>query len=39
MAILWFGIAQRRFRGPPIGDMIAKRQAEIAAEEKAVGEV
>jgi amino acid transporter len=38
MAILWFGIAQRKFPGPPIGDMIAKRQAEIAAEEKAVGE-
>ena len=39
MAILWFGVAQRKFPGPPIGDMIAKRQAEILAEEKAVGEV
>ena len=28
----------RRFKGPPIGDMIARRQAEIAAAEKAVGE-
>ena len=37
MAILWFGLARTRFPGPPIGDMIAKRQAEIAAEERAVG--
>jgi amino acid transporter len=39
MAILWFGVAQRKFPGPPIGEMIAKRQTEILAEEKAVGEV
>ena len=38
MAILWFGVARRKFPGPPIGDIIARRQAEIAAEEKAVGE-
>ena len=38
MAILWFGVARQRFPGPPIGEAIAKRQAEIAAEEKAVGE-
>jgi amino acid transporter len=38
MAILWFGVARQKFPGPPIGDMIAKRQAEILAEEKAVGE-
>jgi len=38
MAVIWFGLARTRFPGPPIGDMIAKRQAEIAAEEKAVGE-
>ena len=38
MAVVWFGLARTRFPGPPIGDMIAKRQAEIAAEEKAVGE-
>jgi amino acid transporter len=37
MAIVWFGLARTRFPGPPIGDMIAKRQAIIAAEEKAVG--
>ena len=29
----------RRFQGPPIGDMIKKRQAEILAAEKAVGEI
>jgi len=38
MAILWFGVARQKFPGPPIGDAIAKRQAIIAAEEKAVGE-
>jgi amino acid transporter len=37
-AIVWFAFEQRRFKGPPIGEMIAKRQAEIAAAEKAVGE-
>jgi len=37
-AIVWFAFEQRRFQGPPIGDMIAKRSAEIAAAEKAVGE-
>jgi amino acid transporter len=36
--IIWFAVEQRRFQGPPIGDMIAKRQAEIAAAEQAVGE-
>ena len=38
MVIIWFAFESRRFRGPPIGDMIGKRQAEIAAAEKAVGE-
>ena len=37
--IIWVAFENRRFQGPPIGDMIAKRQAEIAAAEKAVGEV
>jgi amino acid transporter len=37
--IIWAAYEQRRFKGPPIGDMIAKRQAAIAATEKAVGEV
>ena len=38
-AIVWFVFENKRFRGPPIGDMIAKRQAEILAAEKAVGEI
>ena len=33
----WFGYAKKHFPGPPIGAEIAKRQAEIAAEEQAVG--
>jgi amino acid transporter len=37
-AIVWFAFEKRRFLGPPIGDMIAKRQAAIAAAERAVGE-
>jgi amino acid transporter len=38
MAVLWFGVERRRFQGPPIGDLIAKRQVAILAAEKAVGE-
>jgi amino acid transporter len=37
-AIVWFGFENRRFKGPPIGEEVARRQAEIAAAEKAVGE-
>ncbi|MBX4928746.1 amino acid transporter [Rhizobium binae] len=37
-AIVWFAFENRRFKGPPIGEAIAKRQAEIAAAEAAVGE-
>ena len=37
-AIVWFGFESRRFKGPPIGDVIEKRKAAIAAAEKAVGE-
>ncbi|CAH0341333.1 amino acid permease [Rhizobium sp. CECT 9324] len=37
-AIVWFAFEKKRFKGPPIGDEVAKRQAEIAAAEKAVGE-
>jgi amino acid transporter len=37
-AIVWVVFEQRRFKGPPIGDEVAKRQAEIAAAERAVGE-
>lgn len=36
--IIWFGFEKRRFKGPPIGDEVARRQAEIAAAEKAVGQ-
>jgi amino acid transporter len=37
--ILWFAVENRRFQGPPIGEAaIAKRQAAIAAAERAVGE-
>jgi amino acid transporter len=39
-ALLWVGLEMRRFKGPPIGDeAVAQRQGEIAAAEKAVGEV
>jgi len=37
-AVVWFGFERSRFQGPPIGDVIARRQAEIAAAERAVGE-
>ncbi|RJG44013.1 MULTISPECIES: amino acid permease [unclassified Mesorhizobium] len=36
--IVWFGFERGRFQGPPIGDQVAKRAAEIAAAERAVGE-
>ena len=36
--IVWFGFERRRFKGPPIGDEVARRSAEIAAAEKAVGQ-
>ena len=36
--VLWFLVENRRFQGPPTGDMIAKRAAVIAAAEKAVGQ-
>jgi amino acid transporter len=37
LAVAWFGLESRRFQGPPIGDAILKRQAAIAAAEKALG--
>jgi hypothetical protein len=37
MAILIFMLNGKRFSGPPIGDEIKKRQAAIAAAEKAMG--
>jgi amino acid transporter len=38
LAIGWFVSESRRFKGPPIGDEIARRQAALLAAEKAVGE-
>jgi amino acid transporter len=35
-AIVWFALEKKRFQGPPIGDMIARKQAEIAAAEAAL---
>jgi len=35
-AIVWLAFENRRFKGPPIGAEIAKRQAEIAAAEAAM---
>jgi VanZ family protein len=35
-AVVWFGFERRRFKGPPVGDEVAKRQAEIASAEKAL---
>lgn len=37
-AIVWFGFEKRRFAGPPLGDIIAARQAAIREAERAVGE-
>lgn len=36
--IVWLAFENKRFKGPPIGEEVAKRQAEIAAAEHAVGE-
>ena len=38
-AIIWVLFENKRFEGPPMGDMIKKRQAEILAAERAVGEI
>jgi len=37
-AAVWFLFERRRFKGPPIGEEIAKREAAIRAAESAVGE-
>jgi amino acid transporter len=37
-AIVWFVFERNRFQGPPLGDIIAARQAAIKAAEQAVGE-
>jgi hypothetical protein len=36
MAVLWFGVARRRFPGPPVGDELTRRRVEIAAAQEAV---
>lgn len=36
LAAIWFGLENRRFKGPPIGDEIIRRQAIIAVQEKAL---
>jgi amino acid transporter len=36
--VLWFAIEGRRFKGPPVGEEVKRRQAAIAAAERAVGE-
>ncbi|TNC50107.1 amino acid permease [Rubellimicrobium rubrum] len=36
--LIWVLVENRRFKGPPIGDEIARRQAAIAAAERAVGQ-
>ena len=36
LAVIWFAIENRRFQGPPIGEQIVRRQAAIAAAEKAL---
>jgi hypothetical protein len=39
MVLFWFGFERNRFQGPPMTEeAVKRRQAEIAAEEKAVGE-
>jgi amino acid transporter len=36
--LVWFGFERRRFKGPPVGDIVRQRQAAILAAERAVGE-
>lgn len=36
LAVLWFGLENKRFKGPPMGEEIRKRQATISAQEKAL---
>ena len=37
-AVLWFGFENKRFKGPPMGEEIKRRQAEIAKKEAVFGE-
>lgn len=36
LGVLWFAVEKKRFKGPPMGEEIARRQAAIAAQEKAL---
>lgn len=36
--LVWFAVESRRFKGPPVGDEITRRQAEIAKREAKFGE-
>jgi amino acid transporter len=38
-AAVWFGFERKRFRGPPLGDEVARRQAAIAAAESVMIEI
>ncbi len=38
LVVLWFALESRRFKGPPIGEEIKRRQAEIAKTEAKFGE-
>jgi amino acid transporter len=38
-AVIWYGFERKRFKGPPIGEAIARRQAVIREAERAVGEI
>ncbi|MDW5313100.1 amino acid permease [Rhizobium sp. PL01] len=37
--IVWIAFENKRFKGPPIGEEVARRASEIAAAEKAVGQI
>jgi hypothetical protein len=36
--VFWVAVENRRFKGPPIGEEIKRRQALIAEAERAIGE-
>ena len=36
LGVLWLGLEKKRFKGPPVGEAIGKRQALIAAQEAAL---
>jgi uncharacterized membrane protein len=38
LVVLWLAVESRRFKGPPVGEEIKRRQAEIAAREAKFGE-